>query len=486
MDETLKEYLVKIGWDVNELGFRVADDKIKSFRSAIESAGLGMAAGFAKAGLAIFDTIYGITRSMFKLVGATAEADLETEVFARKMWTTEKNARSLTTALDSLGMSYSDLFYTTPEQYRRFLQLNTLGKSLEAPKELDETLTKIRDIQFEISKTKMIFQYATRWVVYYIGEYLGKDINELKQDLQDVNATLVKYLPVVTKGIAYFFSVVYKLGKAFLDVVVSIGKSAAWSFGEMETSGVKAIATLAVAFMALKSGPVGMFLLLLGAILLLLEDFMVWQKGGKSLFDWSAVQEKLEGFSGKGEHMRDVLGEITEKVGSLFDRFEAGKTIMTFVEAFVDALGIGLDVVNVALDGIAAALSLISGDWKGFKNNINNLSGSLGLTLGDTMTGASDFLSGLGLKGPDWLSRWWNNAADYYYSLDGGTVSKGYSGGTNQNGFASGAGGSRGDTTNTQNNNVTNNFYGTTGSSKDIADKVGDSVNRFRLWTPKT
>ena len=482
MDETLKEYLVKIGWDVDELGFRAADDKIKSFRSAIESAGSGMAAGFAKAGLAIFDTIYGITHSMFKLVGATAEADLETEVFARRMWTTERNARSLTTALEGLGMTYSDLFYTTPEQYERFLQLNTLGKSLEAPEKLDETLTKIRDIQFEISKTKMIFQYATRWVVYYIGEYLGKDIAELKQDLQDVNATLMKYLPVVTRGIAYFFSVVYRLGKAFLDVVVSIGKAASWSFGEMETSGVKAIATLAVAFMALKSGPAGMFLLLLGAILLLLEDFMVWQKGGKSLFDWSVVQDKFDGFTEKGEHMRDVLGEISEKVGNLFDRFKAGKIIMTFVVAFVDALGVGLDVVNVALDGIAAALSLISGDWGGFKSHIDDLFGNLDLARKDAMSGVRDFFSGIGIDVSD---LWWYKAIDYFHSLDGGIVSKGYSGGTNQNGFASGVVGSRGNTTNTQNNNVTNNFYGNNRDPADIADKVGDSVSRFRLWTPK-
>ena len=32
LDETLKEYLVKIGWDVDELGFDAANKKINDFR----------------------------------------------------------------------------------------------------------------------------------------------------------------------------------------------------------------------------------------------------------------------------------------------------------------------------------------------------------------------------------------------------------------------------------------------------------------------
>ena len=226
LDETLKEYLVKIGWDVDELGFDAANKKINDFRSAIINGGSSMAASFTKAGLAIFDTIYTVVDSMWDLASATAVADLKVETFARRMWTTEQNARSLTTALDVLGMSYDELFFATPEQYNRFLQLNTLGKQLEAPAELDETLQKIRDIQFEISKTKLIFQYATRWVMYYLGEYLGTDIDTVKEKLKSFNDMAMKYLPVVTQKIAYVFNVFYRLGKTVVEVLAAIGRTA--------------------------------------------------------------------------------------------------------------------------------------------------------------------------------------------------------------------------------------------------------------------
>ena len=93
MDETLKEYLVKIGWNVDELGFDAANKKINDFRSAIVNGGKGMAASFTKAGLVIFDTIHAVVKSMWDLADATATADLKVETFARRMWTTEQNAR---------------------------------------------------------------------------------------------------------------------------------------------------------------------------------------------------------------------------------------------------------------------------------------------------------------------------------------------------------------------------------------------------------
>ena len=142
MDETLKEYLVKIGWDVDNISFQNANEQINKFNRLAELSVKSLGMAFTSAGSLIFDTIFSITESMWSLVSSTAEADLRVETFARRMWTTEQNARSLTTALDALGMEYNDLFYTTEEQFRRFLSLNALGKTLEAPAELDETLVK--------------------------------------------------------------------------------------------------------------------------------------------------------------------------------------------------------------------------------------------------------------------------------------------------------------------------------------------------------
>lgn len=479
LDETLKEYLVKIGWDVDELGFDAANKKINDFRSAIVNGGSSMAASFTKAGLAIFDTIYTVVDSMWDLASATAVADLKVETFARRMWTTEQNARSLTTALDVLGMSYEELFFATPEQYNRFLQLNTLGKQLEAPAELDETLQKIRDIQFEISKTKLIFQYATRWVMYYLGEYLGTDIDTVKEKLKSFNDLAMKYLPVVTQKIAYVFNVFYRLGKTVVEVLAAIGRTAVGSFGDIETSGLRTIATLAAAFLALKSGPVGMFLLLLGAILLLLEDFMVWQKGGKSLFDWSVVSDKLQEMNDKLGDTPDKVREITEKVDELFGKIQAGQFIMAIVETFLDTVETGLDGINVALDLLNGLVDILLGNFEDLKDNplLDDLKefGSSFVNIG------SGWRQQVGQKVDNFIESKVPGISNFADMLNDWTWSA-----LEALGFGSNKAAAKTEhtVTNTQNNNVTNNFYGTT--TDEQVDKIGGSIQRFRMWTPKT
>ena len=478
MDETLKEYLVKIGWDVDELGFDAANKKINDFRSAIINGGSSMAASFTKAGLAIFDTIYTVVDSMWDLASATAVADLKVETFARRMWTTEQNARSLTTALDVLGMSYDELFFATPEQYNRFLQLNTLGKQLEAPAELDETLKKIRDIQFEISKTKLIFQYATRWVMYYLGEYLGTDIDTVKEKLKSFNDMAMKYLPVVTQKIAYVFNVFYRLGKTVVEVLAAIGRTAVGSFGDIEMSGLKTIATLAAAFMALKSGPVGMFLLLLGAILLLLEDFMVWQKGGKSLFDWSVVSDKLQEMNDKLGDTPDKVKDIIEKVDELFGKIQAGQFIMAIVETFLDTVETGLDGINVALDLLNGLVDILLGNFEDLKDNplLDDLK-EFGSSFANIGGGPRQRA---GQKVDNYIESKVPGVSNFADMLNDWTWSALNALGIGNNRMAPRT---ENNTTNTQNNNVTNNFYGMT--TDEQVDKIGSSIQRFRMWTPR-
>ena len=479
MDETLKEYLVKIGWDVDELGFDAANKKINDFRSAIINGGSSMAASFTKAGLAIFDTIYTVVDSMWDLASATAVADLKVETFARRMWTTEQNARSLTTALDVLGMSYDELFFATPEQYNRFLQLNTLGKQLEAPAELDETLRKIRDIQFEISKTKLIFQYATRWVMYYLGEYLGTDIDTVKEKLKSFNDMAMKYLPIVTQKIAYVFNVFYRLGKTVVEVLAAIGRTAVGSFGDIEMSGLKTIATLAAAFMALKSGPVGMFLLLLGAILLLLEDFMVWQKGGKSLFDWSVVSDKLQEMNDKLGDTPDKIADIVQKVDDLFGKIQAGQFIMAIVETFLDTVETGLDGINVALDLMNGLVDILLGNFEDLEDNplLDDLK-EFGSSFANIGGGPRQRV---GQKVDNYIESKIPGITNFANMLNDWTWSALEALGFGGNKTAAKT---EHTTTNTQNNNVTNNFYGMT--TDEQVDKIGSSIQRFRMWTPKT
>ena len=343
----------------------------------------------------------------------------------------------------------------------------------------------------------------------------------------------------------------YRLGKTVVEVLAAIGRTAVGSFGDIEMSGLKTIATLSAAFLALKSGPVGMFLLLLGAILLLLEDFMVWQKGGKSLFDWTIVNDKLQDMGDKLGDIPDKVSDITQKVDDLFGKIQAGQFIMAIVETFLDTVETGLDGINVALDLLDGLIDILLGDFEDLKDNpllddlkefvndfanigggwrqqtgnkIDNyidskVSGIPGLadTLNDwtwsvlnkftnfvgTLKGwnspASDESSNFAdvLKGWTWpasnerskpadiLKDWYLPALNEQSKL-AGTLNDWTWSALNALGIGNNRAASKieNNTTNTQNNNVTNNFYGTT--TDEQVSKIGGSIQRFRMWTPKT
>lgn len=353
--ESLKDYLVKIGWDVDEKGFNLADSKMKSFRSSIENMGHGMAASIAKSGLFITDTILGITSSMFSLVENIASADLATEKFARQMWTTEQNARSVSTALDVLGTSYEELFYATEEEYSRFLELNRLGKTLEAPPALEDTLVKIRDIQFEISKTKEIFSYASRWVVYYIGKMTGSDIEDVGDLLNRFNSFIIEKLPKYTKVIAEFFTFFYKMGKTAFTVLYRTGSAFVEVLDRIGPTGTKSIALISAALLALRSGPLGLVISGISMLLLLLEDFLVWQKGGKSLFGdkWQVVQDIFS-------DMKETFGDTGESIGEILSSFKELADTINLKQGIFNFFKTTLEGINVAVSGIASFLDLIN------------------------------------------------------------------------------------------------------------------------------
>ena len=143
MPESLKDYLVKIGWDLDESGFKNATNKITSIKSKLDKV-KGIKDGFKVASDVILGSLKVVNEAILDVVESTALLDYETEKQARLWWVSEQQARSYETALNALGETNADLLTMTNEQYRRLYELNQLGRSLEAPKELDDFLLLVR------------------------------------------------------------------------------------------------------------------------------------------------------------------------------------------------------------------------------------------------------------------------------------------------------------------------------------------------------
>lgn len=393
--ESLKEYLVKLGWDLDEKGFRKAIEQFSNFEGKADGFVGKLTKRLATAGGIVFSIISSTAVATGKLLDSVSDADRATERFARRMWTTKENARSFLTALDAMDAEYEDIFYMTPEEYQRFISLKNFGQGLEAPAELNETLKLVRDIQYEFSRLKVIANYGTQWIAYYIGRYMGADLEEIGTKFRDFNDWLTQHIPPIAEKISRILTTIIRLGKTgvrfITDLVNVLGKL--W---DKMSDGTKATVGFGAAFLGLlKMGPIGLFIGALFLILTLLEDFYNWKDGKPSAF--TGMWEDLSGWMDKVKENGQLDGWI-EKVDTLGDGI--WKLIKGFAEFARSAVKWADDVglLGAALDFIAGVVETIGT--------------MLGIT-GDALEGIADFLDGKKRKlNPD------GTDPDYPYTLD--------------------------------------------------------------------
>ncbi len=421
MAETLEEYLVKLGWDIDEMSFSKALGMITRVEGGSAKMVGSLISNTAKGAAALASVFLALELGVAKTISKVADADLEVERFARKMWTTETKARSFTTALSAMGASYNDIFYMTPEEYNSFMTLNSLGQQLEAPKALQDDLRLVRDIQFEFAKMKMEANYATQWVAYYFIEHFKIPMQEGKTALASLNDYIMKNMPQITKKVADFLIKIVDAGTIVVRVIRLVG-SVLTNVVDLFPAGMLKIAAAIAAVTALiMTNPLIAFLV---GLFMLLEDFAVWQKGGKAalggIWDMFAEIGKETDTSGLDD-IKQVLDDIWTSANNLWETL--GNLITRFVE-FGDESGLFkkiweslTDIFNLAakaLHSITKDLEKLSeinsfGKLKDFLNRVTDV---------DTGSATAMALQGTGFGPLVSLAR------DFYNGIKGGRAGK--------------------------------------------------------------
>ena len=216
--QSLEEYLVSIGWKVDKNSFNEALGSLSQFKDTSKILSMNAGQLLLKAASSFIKIGWQVTKTIFDMSTAMAQTDITVERFARATASSERTARAYMRTMEALGQdatSFEDLFLMTNEEYARSKDIYALSQRLEAPQGLQDTLVSIRDIQHEINKFKIILQYAGDWFVYFLGEQLGVEIDDLKQGLKGINDYLVENIQPNTKKLAEFVA-------PFLRIIIEI------------------------------------------------------------------------------------------------------------------------------------------------------------------------------------------------------------------------------------------------------------------------
>ena len=190
MIETIKEYLVKIGFKADTDG---ADKAQKAMDGIQKNAARLMTALKALAVGGTLQKIVGFFTDM-------ARQDLQFQRLARQMWTTRENAEAINRSLEVMGASLQDLWFS-PELAQQFMQLRREALGMQAPEELRGQLKEVRSILFEIQRFRLTLQYLGQWVAFFFLTYMERPLAKLKKTIHDDTDDLQKNIPTAANKI---------------------------------------------------------------------------------------------------------------------------------------------------------------------------------------------------------------------------------------------------------------------------------------------
>lgn len=310
----IKEYLVSLGFNVNKNSLSDALDTVNFGTDKMVSMVSKMTSSLAKGTVGIITLVSSAVVAVGKLIVSVADADMQMQNVANSMWMNVDAYRVTEDAVTSLGYSMNELstIARNPELTARFKELVSLGQQTSAPKELDSMLKKVRDVTFEFDKMKVIAKNGVRQIVYYFMKYLGVDIDEIRAKLSNFNKFLQENLPKISAVIAKVLYYIYRIGKA-IAYVVSLGAkliSGAYNFMKKFPATFKVFIGVIGAILLTINPILTIILAGLSAIVLLIDDYMTWKRGGKSLFGdkWQGV----EGFLNKAKGVLEWIFEQIE------------------------------------------------------------------------------------------------------------------------------------------------------------------------------
>lgn len=356
----IKEYLVKLGFTVDQQQFGQFE---RTFNNATKINNLfatSTTAGMAAASVAVIAFVASANAAIGTYIDKLAKADMDTEIWARRMWISTDQAKAIMEAQKATGRSLEEVWYS-PELRSQFVELQKVAREMRPPEGFKEQMQFVRSIQLEWMKLRVMAAYAMQHIGYYLTKYLSGPLSRLKKMLKDAQVNLKLNLPKIADSVAKFLANFVRVGEAIMWAIMSILNLINKIPGNVKS----AVAIVSAIMAVVMSGPVGWIIAGLSMILLLLEDFYTYSQGGKSAFPemWKWVSDTFgEGsetaieFSQSLEYLNTQLGYLRDYLTDIYEEFQKhnvfakiGDTItsrINTVKAFANAIKMIVDALK--------------------------------------------------------------------------------------------------------------------------------------------
>ncbi len=340
MLNVIREYLVALGFHVDVPSLNTAQHAMETVEKSVSNFSSSSVKNFAIAGAGVTTFLVAANAGLGKFVSEIGQADLQTQIFARRMWMSVDNARAYQSSMGALGANLQDL-YLSPELMQRYLSLRSQALQMQMPDNQYETAMKsARDMTFQFQRLKLEGTYALQWIGFYLMKYVEPVLKASGIDLKSINDTIQKTMPQWTQKIAEVASWVVRLGAAMWDARGAIAAIAA--------------TLMAPALLSIATNPIFLAIAAFTALLLLIDDYKTYESGGQSAFPklWKSLDDNgvLKNLQKGFDDIKGSLGDVLISLGDLANAF-----------AKSGALNLGIKLINSIFEILAATLESVAG-----------------------------------------------------------------------------------------------------------------------------
>lgn len=203
--DIIKEYLVALGFSVDQVSLRKFEDSLKRTGIAAEKFAKTMTVEFVAAGGAIVAALAAVGAGTIALASNVARQDLQFQIFARRMFIGTDAAMKMKIALDSLGYSMEEIIWGPPELAERYRQLiadQTNMIKVMGGDTGERAFRKLRDIQFEFTRMGPELIWFSRKLTEDLIVKMFGSLDNFENKLVSLNAWFQANIPAIADKIS--------------------------------------------------------------------------------------------------------------------------------------------------------------------------------------------------------------------------------------------------------------------------------------------
>lgn len=415
--ETIKDFLVSLGFDVDEAGAQKFDSVLKGatvnaikMGLAVEGAALSVVAFTAKIASGLDNlywasqrtgaTVEGIKSIGYAVsqVGGSADAargSLESlsrfvrnnpgaEGFLNRLGVQTRDAkgnmRDMASVFTGVGQKLSSMPYYRANQYAQMLgidentlmamrrgvggfsgQYSAMAKAIgfnadEAAKSSNKFMTSLREFS-------AMAGMARDKIGSNLAGGLAGSLDTLRRHILDNFPRIEQTLTKAIKGILALGDII---GRLFFRLIEGASDLIEWwkSLDKQTRELMSLLGALTVALRILNStfwmSPIGLITALAAGIALLWEDYKTWKEGGQSLIDWGKWKPEVDAALKMTRDLQKTVNDLTKALAKLLGIDPKAWSLKWDFSNFIDQMGEFSKMLNMIADLLNA---IKDGNW---------------------------------------------------------------------------------------------------------------------------